>query len=139
MLSKRALAALLSVPRVEGSPYVFTAGADRAMRGLSRPPGAKEPTRPDGRVYGQRHLFQRFVEAVKRAGLQGAPGENIGFHVLRHSFIARARRLRIPDRTTMAATGHLSLAAFARYGSRVDDAEMRAAFDLLEGGKTVQP
>lgn len=133
-LSTRALAALKSVPRIEGAPHVFCVGASNAM--CDRP-WARNLAHPE-RLYNRTHVYHLYQDAVAAAGLKGVNGEEITMHCLRHSFIAKARRLHIPDRVVMAQSGHLSRAAFDRYGATVADDELANAIAVMETGKEVR-
>jgi integrase len=64
-------------------------------------------------------------------------GESIGFHSLRHAFIGKARKLKLPERTVMAQTGHLTRCAFDRYGGQADDDELASLIGIMERGKVV--
>ena len=134
-LSTRALAALKSVPRIEGAPHVFCVGASDAMCHRA---GARRLPHPE-RLYGVRYIYRLYQAAVAAAGLQGVNGEEITMHCLRHSFIAKARRLRIPERVVMAQSGHLTRVAFDRYGATVADDELANAIAVMESGKAVTP
>lgn len=113
-LTKRALEALLAHPKHPRSPYVFC--------------------RPDGDRYHPRYIYELYCEAVTKAELQASPGESINMHTLRHSFIAKARRLGIPERVVMRQTGHMTRDAFDRYGGAPDDAELAALAASMEAG-----
>lgn len=111
-LTRRALKALLDHPRHAVSPYVFV--------------------RPDGDRYHERYIYELYEAAVADSGLQGVRGESITMHSLRHAFIAKARKLHMPERTVMAQTGHLTRAAFDRYGGQTDDGELAALVENME-------
>jgi integrase len=130
-LSTRALAALKSVPRIEGAPHVFCVGASNAM---CHRPWARHLPHPE-RLYNVRHVYGLYKDAVDAAGLKGVNGEEITMHCLRHSFIAKARRLRIPERVVMAQSGHLTRVAFDRYGATVADDELASAIAVMESGE----
>lgn len=74
--------------------------------------------RPDGKQpYHKRYLYQRFRLAVARSGLRPAPGENITWHTLRHSFCYVRREIdHWSESSIMAQTGHTTEATFRRYG-----------------------
>ena len=108
-LSKRALEAVLALPRI--CAHVF----------------ANPKT---GKRYCERHLYRAFELAVSESGLHGARGEKITFHTLRHQFARNGRKAGIPEPTLMAMGGWKTRSAFERYGI-VDDEETNEAFDRL--------
>lgn len=120
-LTVRTFAALSSLPRV--SDWVF---ANTRIY-----PGGKK-TRFYGRPYSAFHMHRLFQKAVKLSGLIGIESESITFHVLRHSFAYRARRLwRWSELVIMQQGGWRTRAAFERYGI-VDDEELDDAMGRAE-------
>jgi integrase len=116
-LTKRALDALLAFPRRHPtSPYVFA-------------------SRETGEVISVRNVYRDYEMCVARAGLWGVNGETICLHSLRHAFIAKARRLHMPERVVMAQTGHLTRCAFDRYGGAADDDELATLVAAMEGAE----
>jgi len=117
-LTQRALEALRSLPRVKGSPYVFA-------------------SRATGKPHNARYTYDRYERAVALAGIRGVNGEAVTMHSLRHAFIAKARKLQLPERTVMSQTGHLTRSAYDRYGGQADHAELAALIGTMENGKAV--
>jgi integrase len=116
-LTNRALGALLDFPRRHPtSPYVFA-------------------NKETGEVLAARTVYRDFEVIVARAGLEGVNGESICFHSLRHAYIAKARKLRMPEKTVMAQTGHLTRCAYDRYGGQSDDDELATLAATMEAGK----
>ncbi|MBN2573553.1 MAG: tyrosine-type recombinase/integrase [Deltaproteobacteria bacterium] len=113
-LTTRALAAILAIARHPESPYVF---ANRT-----------------GRLFNPRYIYERFQRAVLLSGVRGVNGESVTLHSLRHAFIAKARKLRMPERTVMQQTGHLTRVAYDRYGGLADDDELHSMISIMENG-----
>jgi integrase len=119
-LTKRALDALLAFPRRHPtSSYVFA-------------------NRDTGEAISVRNVYRDFELCVARSGLKGVNGESICMHSLRHAFIAKARRLHMPERVVMAQTGHLTRCAFDRYGGAADDDELATLMSNMAGEKAVK-
>ena len=115
-LTIRTFEALMAIPRV--SEWVFANA--RVFAG-----GRKG--RHYGRPYSPFHLHRLFQKAVQLSGLHGVEGESITWHVLRHSFAYRARRLwKWSELVIMAQGGWKTRKAFERYGI-VDDDELNEA------------
>jgi integrase len=108
-LSDRALAALRSLPRVLGCPYVF----------------ARAETK---RPYSKATVYDWWRSAAKKAGLQAAPGEKrVHQHDTRHTAATRMSRI-VPVPVVMRQLGHKSAQMTMRYTHIVDgDLDMMKA------------
>lgn len=114
-LSKRALEAVLALPRLPKSEHVFTNMDTR--------------NRKYGQRIGERWLYRQLELACERAGVTDTDDKKITFHTLRHSFAYRARvEWGWSERTIREVMGHKTAAAAERYGI-VDTEEVDAAFD----------
>jgi integrase len=80
---------------------------------------------PDPR-YKDSSIGHAFVRACQKAGVQDAT-----FHDLRHTFVTNARRSGVDAITTMAITGHKTMAVFKRY-NMVDTSDLHAALRQME-------
>jgi len=107
VLSPEALKAILSMPRVAGSEYVFAS------------PETKKPI-------ASRFLLKLFQRAVRRSGLEEKRG-HISWHTLRHQFVRNGRQDGLSEKVLMAAGGWATRSAFDRYGMPSDD-EITDAF-----------
>lgn len=114
-LSKRALEAILALPRI--SPYVFANWRTGPWYGNRVDPGTA-----------LRHIQRAF----KLAGIPAARGERWNLHLLRHTYVRRSRvRDRLPEKTVMKQTGHKTRVVFDRYGIG-DDTELEGAFQVAD-------
>ena len=109
-LQARTLEALRLVPRVIGSPYLFS-----ARRGFDRR-HPRPVTLPRG----------GFVKAREAAGLG-----DVHLHDLRRSFATLARKRGIPESVVMKQGGWQTPAVFKRYNI-VDEADVQAAARVME-------
>ena len=81
--------------------------------------------RSDPRYKGS-SIGHAFTRACQKAGVQNAT-----FHDLRHTFVTNARRSGVDAITTMAITGHKTMAVFKRYNT-VDTSDLHAALRQME-------
>jgi site-specific recombinase XerD len=62
---------------------------------------------------------------------QKAEALDVTFHDLRHTFVTNARRSGVDTITTMAITGHKTMAVFKRYNT-ADTSDLHAALRQME-------
>jgi integrase len=110
-LNQTLTALLKSATRYIGCPLVFP---NPVALGCSDP-------RYKGSSIG--HAYTR---ACQKTGVQDAT-----FHDLRHTFVTNARRSGIDAITTMAITGHKTMAVFKKYNT-VDTSDLHAALRQME-------
>jgi integrase len=110
-ITRRALAALDALPNY--GPHYFS--------------------RPDGRRYDHRYLYELYQRAVRASGLTPVEGEAITLHTLRHSSMYRRRGDGVPWVICKKQGGWKTDSAPKRYGVP-DDEEMDHWYD-----KVVEP
>jgi integrase len=68
---------------------------------------------------------------------QKAEVVDVTFHDLRHTFVTNARRSGVDAITTMAITGHKTMAVFKRYNT-VDTSDLHAALRQIEQASAIK-